>query len=143
MLAKQFEDVYAPATMVGVSDIGKYTPAGEEETDMNFPCALYLKPNPELTEKFKGTSTMTPIDDYLSTIVPGTTLYEVWAMSSPSAEKVLIGKLTTTSELISSMYGDKELFFQHQNINEDFELRPEWNNVNTNEKYCPFTPRLA
>ena len=110
---------------------------------MNFPCALYLKPNPELTAQFKGTPALTPIDKYLSTIDPGTTLYEVWAMSSPSAEKVFIGKLTTTSELISSKYGDKELFFQHQDINEDFKLRPEWNNVNTNEKYCPFTPRKA
>jgi hypothetical protein len=129
--------------MVGISDIGKYTPDGKEETNLNFPCALYLKPNPELTARFKGTPTLTPIDDYLSTIVPGTTLYEVWGMSSPSAEKVLIGKLTTTSELISSLYGDKELFFQHQNINEDFKLRPEWKKVNTNKNYCPFTPSKA
>ena len=132
--------VFSPPTMVGVSDIAKYSVGGKEESDFNFPCALFFKPNSVLTAKFKGISPLTPLNDYMSKVTPGTMLYEVWAKESPrTAEKVLIGKVTTKSELISSEYGDKELFFQHQDINEDFVLRPEWNNTNVRKNFCPFS----
>lgn len=139
ILSGEFAKVSSPPTMVGLSDVGKYTVDGKEELDLNFPCALFFKPNPMLTAKFNGTSPLTPLNDYLSTINPGTMLYEVLAIESPTAEKVLIGKVTTKSELISSEYGDKELFFQHQDINEDFVLRPEWNNTNVRKNFCPFS----
>lgn len=37
-----------------------------------------------------------------------------------------IGDLVTTSIMTTSKFGDKDLFFRHQKLEEDIALRPEW-----------------
>ena len=37
-----------------------------------------------------------------------------------------IGEIRTTSEIVTSMYGDTKLFFRHVRFEEDLEARPEW-----------------
>ncbi len=143
-LAAKFEEVWKPATMVGLSDISKYTNTGKEAEKMKFPFELVLKPNPVLVKQFEGIDPASPANDYLSKIPSGTKLYDIYARETPTSSVVLIGRLTTTSEMISSRFGDTELFFQHQSIADDWEIHPEWN-VNNVEVWqapkkssCPF-----
>ena len=54
--------------------------------------------------------------DRLSMIEKGTVLYYVYAMDKPRSlegEEALIGAIITTSELTTSLWGDKHLFFRH------------------------------
>jgi len=49
-------------------------------------------------------------------IEKGTVLYFVYAMNMPKSlggEEQLIGAIITTSELTTSLWGDKHLFFRH------------------------------
>lgn len=63
-------------------------------------------------------------------IATGTQLYDVFAYDSPKARasntKTKLGTLKTTSRCTRSLFGDKKLHFQHQRVEEDFELRKEW-----------------
>lgn len=67
--------------------------------------------------------------DDLKTIKSGTTLYEVYGMSAPSelgGQEFLIGDLVTTSDVVSSLWGDDHLFYRHQMTEDDIALKPEW-----------------
>ena len=37
-----------------------------------------------------------------------------------------IGKIVTTSDMVTSMYGDTKLFFRHVRFEEDLDKKPEW-----------------
>ena len=50
----------------------------------------------------------------------------MYARSEPNVEKVLIGELHLTSKIIRSMFGDRELFFKHEDGKFDLDLKPEW-----------------
>jgi hypothetical protein len=64
--------------------------------------------------------------EQLSRIPAGTTLYKVHAIAQPGSPKVHIGDLVMTSELVKSYFGDRYLFFKHQDIREDIKIHPEW-----------------
>ena len=69
----------------------------------------------------------------------GTLLYKVYAVMTPNAPKVHIGNLVTTSPFTESEYGDRYLFFKHQDMVEDVKTRPEWvNHMQFAAKSCPF-----
>jgi hypothetical protein len=73
-----------------------------------------------------------PCQDYvkclanLASIAVGTQIFEVRAIAQPGAAAELIGHITLTDELTTSKFGDEELFFKHQHMEDDFELRPAW-----------------
>ena len=48
-------------------------------------------------------------------------------------EEFLIGTLSTTSDLVTSHWGDAGLFFRHQDMAEDLALKPEW------KPFAPYT----
>merc|ERR1712151_525718 len=52
--------------------------------------------------------------------------FEVSAIPSPRAEPKIIGHISLTTQLTRSKFGDEELFFKHQLMEEDFGLHPEW-----------------
>merc|ERR1711871_37630 len=66
---------------------------------------------------------------HLSSIEPGTHLFNVYTKASPTSEKVPMGKLTTASHCVKSVFGDQSLFFRHQRMEEDFVKKPEWVSV--------------
>ena len=62
-------------------------------------------------------------------VYPGHTLFDLWCMEEP--EKLggyfyHIGKIVTTSDMVTSMYGDTKLFFRHVRFEEDLDKKPEW-----------------
>jgi len=109
---------------------GQVDQKGNQETNPIYPYRLFLVPNPDL--QFPES----PPHDFrndLATIPSGTLLFSVYAVNpqqigDDAANKVadaveqseyrqkaeLIGKIETTSEFVSSFYGDSLLFFRHQ-----------------------------
>jgi len=62
----------------------------------------------------------------LATISAGTKLFDVEALASPHATPQHIGTITLTSQLVQSQWGDEQFFIQHQTMEEDFAIHPEW-----------------
>ena len=56
-------------------------------------------------------------------------LYKVYARDAPASlggEEQLIAEIVLKSKLVTSLWGDKHLFFRHQRHDDDFRYRPEW-----------------
>ena len=65
-------------------------------------------------------------------IEPGSRIAKVWCLVEPDdEEEVHCGDLVTTSEFTSSVVADQKLFFAHEVMKQDCEMRPEW------EPYLP------
>jgi hypothetical protein len=63
------------------------------------------------------------------TIPSGTVLYEIYGIDAPKeigGKEWLIGTLETTSNMTTSRWGDKHLFFRHQDMAIDLKIHPEW-----------------
>ena len=59
----------------------------------------------------------------------GTPLFELHCMTDPEelgGYLIHIGTIRTTSEMVTSLYGDTRLFYRHVRFEEDLEERPEW-----------------
>ena len=57
----------------------------------------------------------------------GTILYHFKGHQQPNdTEGVMLGDVITTDNCVTSHFGDTRLFFQHQYLEEDVELMPEW-----------------
>jgi len=127
LLAWSFEKASKPANMVGLSEIASYTNDGSEETNPNFPFEIILVPNKELRMKHSDMKkTNEELQRVLESIPIGTKIYEVYGRASPTADREPIGEMVITSQMVYSEFGDRDLFFRHQRMEDDFELRPEW-----------------
>lgn len=99
---------------VGVSELSQYNQDGEKEQEPIFPYSLRFEPNEHLS--YDDEDYEVSIFDRLKMIEKGTVLYFVYAMNMPKSlggEEQLIGAIITTSELTTSLWGDKHLFFRH------------------------------
>jgi len=66
----------------------------------------------------------------------GTVLFDVFAITQPqvttipnpfpNAKAVKIGEIRLNSEIITSSFGDKRLFFQHEDMSLDYTSQPAW-----------------
>merc|ERR1719348_2942876 len=115
-----------------LSNWGQYGEDGIEVTDsMLFPYMLRFKPSGEIN--FPDEYVNDWLDD-LKSIPQGTTLYQVWAFDNPEeldGVETHIADLVLTSEMTTSVWGDKHLFFRHQDMAEDVALYPEWDDYLT------------
>lgn len=74
----------------------------------------------------------------LATVAPGSILFNVYAAKTPNLtgksetepqtynDEAYVGDIVLQSNLISSQWADKKLFFRHQNLDDDIVLRPQW-----------------
>jgi len=131
------ETIYNPAVIkfcqatdcpekLGISDLCKYDQDGNEADPLVFPYRLWLEPAdvsfPE-EQPADGEAFVRLFDD----IDVGTALYTLKANANPEDEEGLVlGQFITTDKCVSSHFGDTRLYFRHQRIAEDKELRPEW-----------------
>jgi len=116
------------AGQVGLSDWARYGENGRRITDseMNYPYKLVFRPTGEIVfpDEYHGV-----LADDLATIEKDTVLWDVFAWDNPEelgGREELIGSLILTSPLVPSLWGDTKLFFRHQDMRDDFILRPEW-----------------
>ena len=70
-----------------------------------------------------------PVHEQLKNVPVGLTLYKVYAMDEPAelgGKETQIANIVLSSELMTSTWADKSLFFRHQNVQDDVSLKPEW-----------------
>lgn len=119
--AKFWQASYCPL-MVGLSDMASDAD-GVAPQPGTFPFELKFKPS---------VSSPCSCSDYdqclsnLASIPSGTKLFDVEARPTPHASLQHIGTVTLTSQLAQSKWGDEQFFIQHQNMEDDFALHPEW-----------------
>ena len=104
----------------------RYGENGAKSSDPVFPFSLNFVPDSGLSfpDDYEDN-----VNNQLMTIPSGSRLYTVFAMSAPrelGGEETHIADLVLTSELTTSVWGDKHLYFRHQNMADDLTLRPEW-----------------
>ena len=109
----------------GLSDYDQY---GNKEENPKWPFKMRLKPHDPcgFPDQWHG-----PFTDTLTSgcIPSGTLLFSVFAHDEPEGlggREKLIGAIITTSDMVTSSYGDARLFFRHKRFEEDLEERPEW-----------------
>ena len=131
------ETIYNPAVIkfcqatdcperIGISDLGKFDQDGNEAEEPIFPFKITLEPADVNFPKEKPADLLAFVKLF-DDIAIGSSLYSLKAHENPDdIEGHVIGQFVTTDKCVSSLFGDTRLFFQHQRIEEDKALRPEW-----------------
>ena len=138
ILAKKFATGTPFVQYCGLSDFAKFGQDGKEVSNLKFPFQLVFEPT--LRNNYPDTY-QKDFQEILGEIPSGTHIYKVHAIAEPGSERVHIGDLVMTSQFSKSYFGDRYLFFRHQDIREDIKLRPEWENhleVASSGAGCPF-----
>jgi len=124
-LSKKFTQASDCITKVGLSDIARYDQDGNEEQNVVFPFKLTFMP----TEDVQFSEAESSLEDFSkqwSTIPEGANLYTVMAHSNPNDAGTKLGQLIAVDGCTTSKFGDTKLFFRHQRIEEDIQLKPNW-----------------
>merc|ERR1711997_1366342 len=113
-------------TKVGLSDIARYDQEGNEEAPI-FPFKITLKPTGVVRFREEESDILAFMQQFIDKIPAGTELYSFIAHANPDdIDGFELAKLVVVDGCYPSKYGDEKLFFQHQRIEEDIELKPEW-----------------
>ena len=112
---------------MGLSNFASFDEEGEAEKDVVFPWRIRFGQ----TGEFHSPSDTydRPYTTYLREIPAGSHLFNIYAMDVPpelGGTEMLIGKLYSESEFVTSHWGDEHLFFRHQRMDDDLKYHPEW-----------------
>lgn len=136
----RFKGATSYTQTVGLSDMASADQTGAVETTPNFPFRLRFQP----TGEFETSSdTYERFEEYLPTIPAGSVLFDIYALDQPTelgGTETKIGQLKTESTMVTSFWGDEHMFFRHQRMEDDLELRPEWEPYTPNNKWCSIVP---
>ncbi|AFZ04551.1 hypothetical protein [Calothrix sp. PCC 6303] len=115
-----FSRVTKYPTKLYLEDLAEINQQGEKESKPYYPTQIFLVPNP----KIQFPETPHDFRNDLATIPAGTFLFSIYGVDSEAMKQMnptelrqqaqLIGFIETTSEFVSSFYGDSQLFFRHQ-----------------------------
>ena len=104
----------------------RYDQEGNEEAPL-FPFQITLRPTGVVRFREEESDILAFMQQFIDKIPPGTELYSFIAHASPDdIDGFELAKLVVVDGCYPSKYGDEKLFFQHQRIEEDIELKPEW-----------------
>jgi len=130
--AKKFYQASNCPGMLGISRWAQHDQRGNKVGSFKFPYQLDFVPR--VTEQFPSNSyDFNKFVDLMHKIPIGATLFDVYAHETAAnwatgKAATKIGSLVATSNFVTSAFGDKTLFIQHQYMEDDFALRPEWLN---------------
>jgi len=125
-LEVKFSEATNYISEAALSDFARYGESGVKVDAPEFPFMLRFHPTGELSFSDEY---VRPFTEDLVSIPKGSLLYEVWALDNPAelgGTEKHIADLVLVSDMITSVWGDQHLFFRHQDMAEDVELRPEW-----------------
>lgn len=124
----KFQDASDCVAMVGLSDVCSHAQDGTPvpADSLEFPYDILFEASSDQVHLPDEKMTDEQMLDMLSSIVAGTHLLNVYAVASPTSGKTFLGKLTITSQCVKSAFGDQNLFFRHQRMEEDFVKKPAW-----------------
>ena len=111
ILEKVFERARNPANDLPVDHLAKTYQDGSAVNTVKAPKQLIFKPT-QTASKLISPFSRVDFREELNAIPTGTELYEVYGVLG--GQEIKIGKLVTDSEMVSSRYADKTLFFQHK-----------------------------
>lgn len=128
VLAKKFNQVSQCVSQVGLSDLATFDVDGARSPVPVFPYKLVLKPNVAIS----SAPTSSPgLQEAINAAVPaGTRLFDVYAYSTvqdfAAGAIAHLGAITTTDACVTSQFGDTQMMFRHQRIEDDWLLQPSW-----------------
>lgn len=96
-----------------------------------FPFELFFEPDASIAHKFSNSKPSDAFDflTQLKAVPANNVLYNVYALSAPTqlgGVKQLIGSLVLDGQMVTSNFGDRQLYIRHQDFTEDLKLKPEW-----------------
>ena len=121
---KFWQASYCPL-MVGISDFASPLAGQNASAPPISPFRIDLVPA-------AGLSVDIPCDDYaaglknFAALKAGTALFDVHATAAPGETPAVIGTISTTGAFTTSKFGDEQLFFRHQYMEDDWNMHPEW-----------------
>jgi len=136
VIAKKFNQASRCAPQVGLSDVAKYAQDGTKFDKPRFPFKLFLVPQVTTPETKK---TPKDVHDEMRAFKVGTSLFKVYACDAPAGDELQptegglekacgspseLGDIVTTSQCVTSAYGDAKFHIRHQRIEEDWQLEP-------------------
>lgn len=122
----KFQQASNCISMVGLSDVCTYDQDGSQASRANFPYEIAFRSTSEFQLPNEKTLKNEKLLHDLSSIPVGTTIFDVYATSSPKATAKKLGSMKTNGKCVQSIFGDTKLAFKHQRMEADFNLRPEW-----------------
>jgi len=126
LLAKKFSEATPYVGRLGLKSWASIDQTGKKTDDSNLkiPFKLIFSPNAESKNLFPDTYSDL-LTNQLKTIKAGTILFDILAVAEPKSTPVKIGSLITKSNFVTSKFGDKDLFFQHNYMEDDLQLHPD------------------
>lgn len=137
LIQKKFWQASSCPLMVGLSDFAKMDAHGKAaEGDVKFPWELVMRPPAGLVAEVDCDHYPSSLHNSLQALTPNTTIFNVFAKSDPEAGETQIGSFVLTDKFTTSKFGDAEIFFKHQYMEDDFALQPDWLAAANKQKLC-------
>lgn len=129
-LAKKFSSHTDFIQEVGLSEFANFQEDGTEDGPI-FPFKIVFEPAPDIAKKYSNTKPNNAMDyiTQLTNIPANSTLYNIYGYTAPiqyGGDKLLIGSLVLDGSMVTSRFGDQQLYFRHQDMAEDLVIRKEW-----------------
>ena len=134
ILGIKFSQAQSEIGTIGLKTLAQYDERGFEERNPNFPFKMLFRPRAEVKNLFSDNFTKDYVSQ-LKTIEANTPIYDVYVAPKPNADLVKVGTLITSTKFVTSEFGDKDLFFQHNFIEQDYQIHPEWRNAFANPEF--------
>ncbi|EGR29683.1 hypothetical protein IMG5_150790 [Ichthyophthirius multifiliis] len=126
LLSQKFASATKQIQTVGLKAFASHDQNGKAVDNVKYPWKLIFRAPDNIKEMFSDTF-KNYYTDQLKTIPAETVLYEVFAVENPEDGcQKKIGKIFLKSKLNTSKFGDQQLFFQHQDMENDLKERPQW-----------------
>lgn len=128
LLEKKFSQATPYTSQMGLKDMATYDQDGNNySNNLRFPYKLIFRPTNESQSLYPDYWVENFLPQ-LEKIPVGLTLYDVLALEGPRTNPVKIGSLVVKLKFTRSNWGDKNLFFRHGYMDDDFAFHPEWKN---------------
>eukprot|EP00927_Polykrikos_kofoidii_P057612 TRINITY_DN5176_c0_g3_i1.p1 TRINITY_DN5176_c0_g3~~TRINITY_DN5176_c0_g3_i1.p1 ORF type:complete len:441 (-),score=56.18 TRINITY_DN5176_c0_g3_i1:150-1472(-) len=125
----KFQQASGCINQVGLSDVCRYSQNGTASVAV-FPYEIQFDPADVHFPSSNAKVSPEKLMQQLASIDAGRHIFDVYTYDSPGAKKQgrreKFGTMTTTSKCVQSLFGDGQLFFRHQRMEEDFAVKPEW-----------------
>ena len=129
-LALKFSSGTPYVQNIGLKDLALINCKGEIRTKARYPFKLIFRPHKDLKTSHPDNYKIDYMDQ-LKNVKIGINIYDVYAIDQPNSTEKLIGSIKTTSNFMSSYWGDESLFFRHNLMEIDLAENKKW------EKHVP------
>ena len=150
LLAKKFATATPFIQEVGLEDFSRLSQDGLEAEGLTMPFLLRFEPHSDVKNLFPVDAPSDPMAyiEQLKSVPANSTLYKVYGMTAPKelgGTEVYIGDLVLEGNLITSKWGDENLFIRHERLEEDLKVHSDWTKYEAkwSASACPFLSKMA